>query len=379
MYDGIIFRKLKQINGGQFYTNVTEERIAYAEKALDVTLPEDYKFFLRTLGEGCISGMPYIYGIHEEDQKGIIEETKKLRREFFLAPNDVVIQKNMDSEMVICLETGEGRNEFCKVVAIDLKTGTSMELAKSFDRYFNQMMKQEFEKLVGNESFIHGESEETPFFLGSETGLHCLWNDKIKSIPNGVGYKKEWIVIQDKDITLEEIVEKFNFYAREVVTYSDGVKKANSDSTYISICNFGQGEFYILGNVATYFIIHRNYFEKFSEGLKKVFLFFTYRVSESHGFAVAENGKIKRLYYSDDFDGSIYSLGDPLAEEIKLGLRLPDNMDEWFENRKKLNLTKLKEDHIIEIAMELTGREGEFNYEKAVLLRVGLLKEKDRL
>lgn len=96
MYDETMFRKLKQINGGQFYTKGTEERITQLEEALSVTLPEDYKFFLKTLGEGGINGIPYIYGINEDEKKGTLEETKGLRKIYDMASNYVVIQKEAE-------------------------------------------------------------------------------------------------------------------------------------------------------------------------------------------------------------------------------------------------------------------------------------------
>ncbi len=61
MYNVGMFRKLKQIYGGTFYTEGTEERVMQLEKELQITLPEDYKFFLRTLGEGGLSMVCLIF------------------------------------------------------------------------------------------------------------------------------------------------------------------------------------------------------------------------------------------------------------------------------------------------------------------------------
>ena len=105
-------------------------------------------------------------------------------------------------------------------------------------------------------------------------------------------------------------------------------------------------------------------------------MFFTHRVSETHGFTVVENGKIRRFYFYEESNFfPVRCIGEPLEEEKKLGLKLINR-----ENELKIGWTDadgsiVKEDNIIELAMELTGRETEFCYEKIVVLKLGLLKE----
>lgn len=278
---------------------------------------------------------------------------------------------------MICLETKEGSYEHCRAVELNLKESIIIERAESFDEYFNQMMREEVQKIGKSfEAEQNGELEENPFFIGNEIGFHRLWNGEVKSLPIGIGYKRAWIVIQDNHIMVEDIIEKFNYFSKEVIGYFDGMEQANSDSKCISICDFGQGEIYILGSVATYFIYHKDELEKFSKGLEKVTLFFTNRVSESHGFAVVNGGKIRRLYYYEDSEiFPICFLGEPLEEEIKLGLKLQNENNVMRIDLEEADETILNEDMIINLAMELTGREREFSYKKVVLLRLGLLKE----
>lgn len=377
MYDVSMFRKLKQIYGGKFYTEGTEERIVQLEKELQITLPEDYKFFLRTLGEGFIYGMPYIYGINDKEKEGTLKETGSVRKLYGIDFHYVVIQKELEEETWICLETKEGNYEHCNVVEWSLKRKTAIVIAKSFDAYFNNLMKEEVQRIGRSfERDPKEKLEENPLFIGNEMGLHRIWNGEVKSLPRGVGYKRGWMVVQDAHITLEEVVEKFNYYSKEVTEYENGMEQVFSDQKCMGIYNMGQGEIYLSESLVPSFFYHKEELEKFSEGFEKVSLFFTHRVSETHGFTVVENGKIRRFYFCEESNFFPFRcVGEPLEEEKKLGLKLINGGNELETGWLDADGSRVKEDNIIELAMELTGRETEFCYEKIVVLKLGLLKE----
>lgn len=63
-----------------------------------------------------------------------------------------------------------------------------------------------------------------------------------------------------------------------------------------------------------------------------------------------------------------------MKEEKKLKLQFPNDFDEMHENWDNPKMTRINEDIIMDLAMELTGRESEFDYRDAVLLKVGLLR-----
>lgn len=212
-----------------------------------------------------------------------------------------------------------------------------------------------------------------------ETGME-------KDLPEGTGYKSYWIVVQDEKAKLEDIVHKFHALSQETVTYREGVQRAYEESKRICIADLGKGDFYLFGNFIYYFIKDLTEFEKFSKGWNRVALFATYRVVEEHAFAVAEDGKLKRFYYVCGENNQFRVFGEPLEEEIKLEMNLleentsgENGLDEDERNLSEEDTSSgnwLDEDGVIDLAIEMTGREA-FDYGEAVLLKVGLLREID--
>lgn len=373
MYDVNLFDGLEVMIGGTFQKSITNEMIDKLEKHLNVKLPEDYKFFLKSLGEGAIKDAPYTFGIDNKGNESVLIETEKLRKKFGITENYVVLNLDMDSKIARCLETKSVYCEHCKVCEVNLETKESIQIAESFDEYFNNILKKICENFkIPLGIFNDKETEESSLYIISETGLHTVQNGMVKSLPKGVGFKTGWLVIQDANVKLEDIVKKFNYMTKETETYENGVQRARDDSKIICISDLGKGQIYLFEHIAWHFSNHEDELEKFCEGLEKVFLFYTYRVSEAHGFAVVENGRLKRSYYFDE--NRIYSSGEPLEEEVKLGLQFPDDFYEMSENQDNSKITIINEDIIVNLAMELTGRKGAFDYEDAVLLKVGLLR-----
>lgn len=204
--------------------------------------------------------MPYIYGINDKEKEGTLKETESARRLYGIDFHYVVIQKELEEETWICLETKEENYEHCNVVEWSLKRKTAIGIAKSFDAYFNHLMKEEVQRI--GRSFERNPKEkleENPLFIENEMGLHRIWNGEVKSLPRGVGYKRGWMVVRDAHITLEEVVEKFNYYSKKVTEYENGKEQVFSDQKCIGIYNMGQGEIYISGNLVTsFFIMKKN-------------------------------------------------------------------------------------------------------------------------
>ncbi len=204
--------------------------------------------------------MPYIYGINDKEKEGTLKETESARRLYGIDFHYVVIQKRIEEETWICLETKEENYEHCNVVEWSLKRKTAIGIAKSFDAYFNHLMKEEVQRI--GRSFERNPKEkleENLLFIGNEMGLHRIWNGEVKSLPRGVGYKRGWMVVRDAHITLEEVVEKFNYYSKKVTEYENGKEQVFSDQKCIGIYNMGQGEIYISGNLVTsFFIMKKN-------------------------------------------------------------------------------------------------------------------------
>lgn len=226
-------------------------------------------------------------------------------------------------------------------------------------------------KIPLSKPYIQKEGENSLYIM-NETGIHMIQNNKVKSLPKGIGYKMGWMVIQDDGVQFDDIVNKFNYITKKIVKYETGIQKARNDRNQVCILEVGKGEFYLFEDIAYYFSNHHDELKKFCRGLEKVCLFYTYRITEIHGFAVVKKGKLQRAYYCDE--DRIFSFGKPLKEEKKLKLQFPNDISEMYENGNNAKITGINEDIIMDLAMELTGRESEFDYKKAILLKVGLLR-----
>lgn len=224
MYDVKLFQNLKIVKGGNFQKDITDEMIDHLEKNLNVILPVDYKIFLKLLGEGSIYDAPYILGINDKGEESVLLETEKMRREFGMETKYVVI--NVDEEMKTAklLETTGVACEHCEVFEFNLKTKKSIKIADSFDAYFNNMLEMICRKSKIPLSTSDNQKTETDsLYIINETGIHMIQDNKVKNLPNGIGYKMGWIVIQDDNVELDDIVNKFNYMKKKIVEYENGI------------------------------------------------------------------------------------------------------------------------------------------------------------
>lgn len=170
-----------------------------------------------------------------------------------------------------------------------------------------------------------------------------------KDLIEGMGYKSCWAVIEGSN---QQKIAELLLKDTENCTYQTGLDKA--DNNKVLVTSDFEGTNYIIGlELYKFFYDHELLIDTFKT-FRKVYLYMTHRVSESHGFAVLENGTITRLYRFDD-DG-IQNIGEPLAEEKKLGYHLPDNINEMWEND---NVTDIDEEIIVTLALEQTGIDAE--------------------
>lgn len=100
-----------------FLGGVNEREIEETEKALNVILPNSYKFFLKKYGSGGIEGMTF-WGI-EANKKQVEEYTVVAITEEYrkngLPHNLIVVEENGD--YVTCLETDKmNKDKECPVV-----------------------------------------------------------------------------------------------------------------------------------------------------------------------------------------------------------------------------------------------------------------------
>jgi hypothetical protein len=112
----------------------TNESIAAAEKALGITLPNNYKLFLRKWGNLSFGPIEY-YGLTNSldfDSAGIpnfVWFTLR-KREQVNIPDSLVIFQNVNDEIYYCLDTSTLSNNECKVVSWNNLTG---EIEETFD------------------------------------------------------------------------------------------------------------------------------------------------------------------------------------------------------------------------------------------------------
>jgi len=108
---------------------VDESRIEQIENMLDVTLPEDYKWFVRNFGHGGIAGVE-ILGVAKTEIPTCVRYTQRYREEHGL-PRSLIVIENCD-EWVFCLDTSELNNGECPVIDWDYLGNVGVQRYKNF-------------------------------------------------------------------------------------------------------------------------------------------------------------------------------------------------------------------------------------------------------
>lgn len=119
------------------HAKVSSEMILTAEKALNVTLPEQYIAFLQMFGHGGIGGLE-ILGFGLTGRMLFVETTLVYRNEEL--PENLVVIENID-EWLTCIDCNTG-----KIVSWDF-TGYIKEDYSCFDDYLIDQMNNAIENM----------------------------------------------------------------------------------------------------------------------------------------------------------------------------------------------------------------------------------------
>lgn len=117
---------------------VNDDKIKLIETALNVRLPESYKWFLKEYGEGGLYGVN-ILGYNLVDA-GIVEQTEDYRKYYGLTDGIVVIE--YIDEFSYCLDTNKMKNGECPVILWANKGGYGRTVADNFLEFFLQRLEK---------------------------------------------------------------------------------------------------------------------------------------------------------------------------------------------------------------------------------------------
>ena len=342
MYNKELFNKVVNFMGICECDPVTDEGIEEAQQLLGVRFPDDYISFIKEHGEGGIPGA-YIFGI-DGDYYTVVKYTKEFREKFKI-PNEYVVVKQgktRKQSWIICLDTSRMKDGSCPAVWFDRKTSEITEYAQSF----SEVVDKEMMKLY----------------------LECVKPDEDKPrrmLPDGMGYKSVWMIIKGSD--QKSIADKLLKEDAAASEYRAGLQEVNKGNDKAMVTADYEGKNYVVMPLTNEYF-NQEWIETNCADFPECYAFLTERVSETHGFLKAVNGKIVRYYYIDEDD--ITDIGKPMVEEQMNEIDLPHNWEEYWKALDIRNKTILNEDVIMEIALE-AGSVEEYPYEQVI---VGSLK-----
>ena len=175
-------------------------------------------------------------------------------------------------------------------------------------------------------------------------------NDAKRDLPRGTGCKSCFMVVEGS--TQKDVSEAFLQGRKLKYTYDDGLaklEKTGAKEKRLMVTATYKKQNYVIGDEVSSFFYDTEEYLKKCEPFSKVYVYMTHRVSETHGFALVENGQLVRLFCYDE--NEIQNIGEPLPEEIELGYNLPTNFDEAREEE----FTTVNEDIIVELAICQVG------------------------
>lgn len=182
--------------------------------------------------------------------------------------------------------------------------------------------------------------------------------------PLGMGYKSCWMVIEGA--TQKAIANAFLQDEGVEYTYKKGLEEVEKSSTKnkILITNTHNNQNYVIGLKVSEFFYKTEAFLEKCKIFPRVYVYMTHRVSETHGFALIENGELIRLFSYDEEE--IKNIGEPLPEEIALGYKLPETYDDVWDDEG--NFTDVDEEIVIQLAICQVGIDAEnYPYDDVVI------------
>lgn len=184
-------------------------------------------------------------------------------------------------------------------------------------------------------------------------------------LPEGMGFGQCWMVIDES--SQKAVVEALLQDKTKRYEYREGLQKvaeADDEENIVAVTATYKEQNYIIGGALHQFFYQTEVFLDKLKAFPRVYVYMTEHVSETHGFALIEYGKVVRLFSYDE--NEIRNIGKPLPEEIALSYRLPKNFEE--ERSGEENFTEVNEDMIVALAIQQVGIDVEqYPYKKVVV------------
>ncbi len=376
MYNKILIETLQKIYRYERYGKAPERAIIWCEQELGVKLPLSYTEFLREFAARGIGN--YIFGVESwgitnngvvistDIDATVVTETLEARQKG-LPQNYVLIYRDgeededifLQKNALLCLDTSRTEGDDCPVVIYDLENRTFSDCFSGFSAMLDAMHEDVYAYFTGNKwnaktgalqinDWVDvGELLKKAKKKYPNPHLNEEHSGTDLSLPDGMGYKSCWITA--KNVTQKQLAKAVLF----------GQSKKAEYHTALGVLNEQMGK-HPLGFVtsvykkqtscvmnAADFVFSEEYLKEKFQQLPEVYVYFTERITETHGFAKVCFGSIERLYYSGN--GEIISIGDPLPEETENNLNLPTGTD----GVKKA--APINEDVIIDLALAQTA------------------------
>lgn len=184
--------------------------------------------------------------------------------------------------------------------------------------------------------------------IKSEETIHT--NDR--ELPLGMGYKSCWMVVEGA--TQKAVMDAFLQGKKMKYPYEKGlekVEKAGAKEGKLLVSATYKKQNYVIGTPVSQFFYETEEFLAKCKDFPRVYVYMTHRVSETHGFALVENGELVRLFKYDESE--IANIGQPLPEEIALGYHLPKTFADARDTTG--NFTEVNEDMVMALAIRQVG------------------------
>lgn len=355
MINRALFDKTAKMCGSCFTGGVSEDLINRYQNKLNVKFPYEYREFLKEFGEGSVTGT-YIYGITDDKFASVVVYTEEFRKSSAI-PQEyfVIIHKSRKKEhILICLDTTRMYNDECPAVLYDLDTNEVKEYKKDFDEVFNECVEVKYlERIADNKDKIE------------QSDIYNV------NLPLGIGYKSCWLVINGSN--QEAIAGALITDDEHKAEYREGLKEVK-DTEYEGVKVMITSDY----NNQNYVICDRNgslfnkeWIEEKCRDFPQTYIYYTDRISETHGFARITNGNIDRLYLHSEEE--IIDIGEPIEEELKNNIKLPHDFSEMRKHWNDNEYTKIDEDVIINIAFDHSAADlDKYPYDDVIVGKIEL-------
>ncbi|WP_315069715.1 SMI1/KNR4 family protein [uncultured Clostridium sp.] len=147
MFNKELLKKAEEKCGSLWTGGVINELIETFCNNLNVELPKSYMEFLKTYGEGGVTGF-YISGIGDDEYSSSEKETLLYREKKNIKKEWVVIEDGRTEweEYIICLDTSRMKDGECPVIKYDLIDDEVEDFKENFYEYFNNEVELVYNK-----------------------------------------------------------------------------------------------------------------------------------------------------------------------------------------------------------------------------------------